>query len=33
MFDHSQIDFTVNKEALFYDNEEYTPVFVDRMEP
>ena len=33
MFDHSQIDFTVNKEPLFYDNEEYTPVFGDRMEP
>ena len=33
MFDHSQIDFTVKKEALFYDNEEYTPVFGDRMEP
>jgi len=33
MFNHSQIDFTVKKEPLFYDNENYTPVFGDRMEP
>jgi len=32
MFDHSQIDFTVKKTALFYDNLEYTPSFGDRME-
>ena len=33
MFDHSLIDFTVKKEPLFYDNENYSPSFGDRMEP
>jgi hypothetical protein len=32
MFDHSQIDFTVKKTALFYDNETYSPSYGDRME-
>ena len=32
MFDHSQIDFTVKKAALFYDNLNYTPSVGDRME-
>ena len=32
MFDHSQIDFTVKKAALFYDNETYSPSHGDRME-
>ena len=32
MFDHSQIDFTVKKAALFYDNETYSPSYGDRME-
>ena len=33
MFDHSKIDFTVEKQQLWYDNLEYTPVAGDRMEP
>ena len=31
MFDHSQIDFTVKKTPLFYDNQAYSPSFGDRM--
>ena len=33
MFDHSKIDFTVEKQQLWYDNLDYTPVAGDRMEP
>ena len=32
MFDHSLLDFTVKKTALFYDNQTYSPSQGDRME-